>query len=244
MKPDISLVVPTFREYTFEDALDRLLGYVSALPDRVEVVIVDDSDDELWVKMQGWVEARRRDLDPHVELRLLRGPRRGKGAAVRAAALAAEGDVILTLDADLSVPLEAVPAFAARVRAGADVVVGERSPDRNADNLVRDVLSRGLLVVQTALVFHGRRFKDTQCGFKAYRGDVLKRLATLQVVDGGMYDLEYLYAATRAGLKIERLPVETRPEVRPSRINLVACLVRDPRDILRVKARGLLGRYG
>jgi hypothetical protein len=58
-----------------------------------------------------------------------------------------------------------------------------------------------------------------------------------------MYDLEYLYAAVRRGLVVERIDVTTRAEVRPTRINVLRCIVFDPIDILRLKAAGVLGRY-
>ncbi|HXX68610.1 MAG TPA: hypothetical protein VEK07_15590, partial [Polyangiaceae bacterium] len=71
----------------------------------------------------------------------------------------------------------------------------------------------------------------------------LRAIAARQVVDGGMFDVEYLYAAVRRGAKVVTVPVEPNAEVRTSRVNLWSCLRRDPIDVVRIKARGLLGRY-
>ena len=69
------------------------------------------------------------------------------------------------------------------------------------------------------------------------------QIVARQLVDRGMYDLEYLYAATQRKLRIEAVAVEQNPEVRPTRINLLSCLVFDPLDIVRFKVSGAFGRY-
>jgi dolichyl-phosphate beta-glucosyltransferase len=148
------------------------------------------------------------------------------------------------IDADLPVPLRYIDEFLERMRVtSADVVVGERARDRYADNYLRHVLSRGLWVVQRALVFHGPDFEDTQCGFKAFRGAALSGIVERQVTERGMYDLEYLYAATRRHMRVERVAVASSGESRPSRINVWRCLVFDPFDIVKFKVKGLFGHY-
>jgi hypothetical protein len=123
------------------------------------------------------------------------------------------------------------------------VVIGQRPFERNLAAPVRFVLSRALFVFQRAVVFQSSEFLDTQCGFKAFRGDVARALARAQIVDGGMYDVEYLYASRQAGLRIDKRPVTPRPEIRPSKINVRRAAFTDPRDLLRIKAGGLRGRY-
>jgi dolichyl-phosphate beta-glucosyltransferase len=97
--------------------------------------------------------------------------------------------------------------------------------------------------MQRYFVFQEDAFLDTQCGFKAFRGDVIRSLARRQIIDGGMYDIEYLYVVTRERLKVARVPVDQRPEIRPSKINAWRCLWTDPRDLARVKLRGVTGGY-
>jgi hypothetical protein len=177
-------------------------------------------------------------------VRFLRGPGRGKGAAVRLGARTSTGDVVFTLDADLPVPLTCIEAFLDRMRTtDADIVIGERGRGRYANNRTRDVLSRGLRTIQTTLVFRAALFDDTQCGFKAFRARALRDIIERQVIERGMYDLEYLYIATLRGLRVERVAVESCPEVRPSRVNVWRCLMFDPLDVLRLKLMGILGRY-
>jgi hypothetical protein len=51
------------------------------------------------------------------------------------------------------------------------------------------------------LVFHSNEFKDTQCAFKAFRGDLARAIARGRIVDRGTYDLEYLVEARRRAIR-------------------------------------------
>lgn len=241
----VSFVIPTFREYGFGEALDRLLGYLDALSTvEIEILVVDDSDDETRGKLGLEIARRGTTLKPGITVRMLEGPRRGKGAAVRMGVQRSTGSVVFVVDADLPVPLHHIEEFLETMRTtGADVVVGERPRDRYSDNYLRHVLSRGLWAIQRTLVFHGALFEDTQCGFKCFRGASLRDIVGRQITDRGMYDLEYLYAATQRGLDVQRVAVAGSAEVRPSRINVWRCLLLDPFDIVRFKVSGILGRY-
>jgi hypothetical protein len=98
-------------------------------------------------------------------------------------------------------------------------------------------------LIQRTLVFQGGLFEDTQCGFKAFRGPALRAITARQIINGGMYDLEYLYAAIDRKLKFDRVPVPLSGEVRASRINVWRCILFDPFDIIKLKVAGVFGRY-
>jgi glycosyltransferase involved in cell wall biosynthesis len=241
---DVSIVIPTYREFSFEDALERLIGHLkTAAVGDTEILVVDDSDDLERAKLGEVLEKHEEDL-VGCTVRLVPGPRRGKGAAVREGVLNARGSIIFTMDADLPVNLRHLGEFADILRSsGAGLVMAERPKDRNRNDLGRRVLSQGLYWLQRVVVFRKHVFDDTQCGFKAFRADLVKALAERQVIEGGMVDLEYLYAATLRGESIVRIAVDVNDEVRPSRINVWRCLRVDPLDIARVVVRGLLGHY-
>ena len=186
---------------------------------------------------------RRRVSATNVRVRLVGGPHAGKGAAVRRGIEEAQGDVIFLIDVDLPVSLEHIAQFLESIQSGADVVIAERPEDREFTGYFRWLLSRGLRVLQQAIVFHSRRFRDTQCGFKAFRAPLVREIAKQQIVAGGMYDLEYLYVALLSGANVEAVTVSTNGETRESRINTWKCLRRDPVDVARIKIRGLVGAY-
>jgi glycosyltransferase involved in cell wall biosynthesis len=245
----LSFVVPTFRETEagLGRSLDVLLSFLSARDrGRAEILIVDDSDEPLHQRLREMVDERRGSGPPSsIELRpLMLGPRRGKGAAVRLAALASRGDIVFVIDADLPVPLPFVDVFLDTMsQTGADLVIGQRPADRYRGAPLRNFVAQALRVIQRNLVFHEAVFEDTQCGFKAFRREVFKSIAGKQLVEGGMYDLEYLYAATVRGLHVECVDVSVNPESRPSRINVWRCILFDPLEIARFRVAGALGRY-
>jgi len=240
----VTFIVPTLNERHFDVSLDALTEHLARISDvRFEILLVDDSKAEERALLAHWVD-QRANLAPQFEIRLIEGAHRGKGHAARLGALESRGDIVFLMDADLPVPLDHIDEFLGQLKAGAcDVVIGERPKDRSAGKPLRQFLSRTLLLLQQGIVFQGRKFEDTQCGFKAFRGDVLRSLAARQITDGVMYDIEYLYMALLDGHKVARIPVAARPETRPSKIRLWKCVYTDPVALLRIKATGIAGGY-
>jgi dolichyl-phosphate beta-glucosyltransferase len=221
----VSAVVPTYNEPGLDVWLARLGG---VLPPESEILVVDDS--ESLPDVQG--------------ARVLRGTKRGKGDAVRVGMLAAEGEVVLHLDADLDdEKLAMIPELVRLIDDGYDVAIAERRGRLQYQNAGRFVLSAGLLLAQRFFIFHSTRFFDTQCGLKAFRRDAARTLASLQSVRGGMYDIEYLYIAVRKGMRVAQVAVAPMRELRPSRLRVWRCLATDPFDLVRVKWNGLRGKY-
>jgi dolichyl-phosphate beta-glucosyltransferase len=228
----LSLVVPTYNEIEIEGWLALLRPAIAPLD--AEVLLVDDSEDD--------VHALLRAVDG---VRVLRGTKRGKGDAIRAGILAAEGNVIVCLDADIEEEkLRLIPEFVRLIeKEGYDVVIAERRKRLQYRSAARFALSIGLFLAQRFFIFHSTRFFDTQCGFKAFRRDAARAIAGLQRVHGGMYDIEYLYIALERKLKIAQVPVAPMRELRPSKLRVLRCVVHDPFDLLRIKWNGLVGRY-
>lgn len=243
IRPTLTFIVPTYNES--EGPLHRSLTALvraQAPGQAFEILVIDDSVPAHERQVHAAVEHVRAELPSGGTIRMLRGPRIGKGAAVRLGARTSRGDVVFIVDADIPIALDYVTQFVELLLNGVDVVVPERPLSRRVA-ILRRIMSTGLFVIQSTFIFHGHIFTDTQCGFKAFRGDVLRALANAQIVQRGMYDLEYLYMAVQAGLVIRRIPVVPNPEVRESRINLWDCLRFDPYDVVRIKIRGVMRRF-
>ncbi len=233
----VSVVVPAYEEPAIGALLDRLEPHLA--PFDGEVVIVDDSSDDAHRALIEAASAPRR-----ITVRVLRGTKRGKGEAVRLGIVAARGEVVFHMDADLGDEQFAlIPRFVQLIAEGNDVAIAERRSRWHYRNLGRFVLSIGLFLAQRFFIFQSTRFFDTQCGFKAFRRDAAQRLAAMQSVRGGMFDIEYLYIALKNGMRIAQVPVPPMRELRESRVRVLRCLVVDPFDLLRVKWNGVRGRY-
>jgi glycosyltransferase involved in cell wall biosynthesis len=134
----------------------------------------------------------------------------GKGRAVRLGLLAARGDVALFSDADLSTPITEAPKLVDPILNGQfDVTFGSRALDRNLIGVHQPWRrEQGGRVFNLAVrLATGLPFWDTQCGFKAFRMSVCRPLVEAATVDRFGFDVELLYLAFRAGLRLKEVPV-------------------------------------
>ena len=208
MFPGFSLVIPAYNEaHRIGQTLAEVLRYLRAMSDGSEVIVVDDGSTD------GTSEIVREVFTGAgaVETRLMqRSPNQGKGAAVRAGLLTATRPIGLFSDADLSTPIEEAPKLLEPIVAGElDVAFGSRALDRGMIGTHqawhREQAGRMFnLVVRTAT---GLPFWDTQCGFKAFRLDVFRPLLASAKSDGFGFDVELLYLAHKANLRMREIPV-------------------------------------
>jgi hypothetical protein len=83
---------------------------------------------------------------------------------------------------------------------------------------------------------------DTQCGFKAFRGDVAAELFRLARTDGFAIDVELIYLMLKYRLDIKRIPVQLRYNAGSS-VRVVRDSARAARDVLRMRANWAGGAY-
>jgi dolichyl-phosphate beta-glucosyltransferase len=181
-------------------------------------------------------------MPPGVSLEVHRhSSNRGKGAAVRTGFAAAAGSQTLLSDADLATPIEDLAVLAA---AGdpSTVRIGSRAVDRslitNPQPLYRDLMGRTFNLAVRALVLPG--IHDSQCGFKLFPGDLGRRLAAVQRIDGFAFDVELLVLVRRWGTTVVETPVTWR-HVEASRVQAFRHSSQMLLDILRLFARRLSG---
>jgi hypothetical protein len=85
-------------------------------------------------------------------------------------------------------------------------------------------------------------FYDTQCGFKAFRGDVAREVFRLATIDGFAIDVEVLYLLLKYRLDIKRIPVRLERNS-TSTVRPVRDAGRAARDIVRMRLNWRRGRY-
>jgi dolichyl-phosphate beta-glucosyltransferase len=222
----LSIVVPAFNEaHRIPSTLPRLLELV---PEEVELIVVDDgSTDETAQLLRDFLRTR-----PNCAVFNL--PQNGgKGAAVRAGMLHAQGEVVLFMDADLSADLAALPRLVEALD-HADVAIGSRSGDdaEIQKGLARKVISATFAVLTRVMT--GLRFGDTQCGFKAFRRDAAKLVFSHQQLDGFAFDVEILVLAHRLGLEVQEVPIRWA-DAEGSTVRWWIDPLKMMRDITRIK---------
>ncbi len=207
--PVLSLLIPAYNEAARLGAtLGQVLAYLHAQPYASELIVVNDgSTDDTAAVAQAYFASHTGRVATRV---LSYAPNRGKGYAVRQGLLAARGAVALFSDADLSTPIEEVPALLEPILAGeCDIVFGSRALD---DQLIGQ--HQPWLREQSGRFFNrmvrlatGMPYADTQCGFKAFRLAVCIPIIEGAQLDRFGFDVELLYLAYQAGLRLREQPV-------------------------------------
>ena len=208
MLPPFSLVIPAFNEADrIGKTLRECLRYLETTNPASELIVVNDGSTDATSAVVREVLAG----PSSIATRLLEHfPNRGKGAAVREGLLAATKPIGLFSDADLSTPIEEAPKLIAPISAGElDVTFGSRALDRSLighrQPWRREQGGRVFnLIVRLAT---GLPFWDTQCGFKAFRLDVFRPILEAAKTDGFGFDVELLYLARKANLRMREIPV-------------------------------------
>jgi dolichyl-phosphate beta-glucosyltransferase len=202
-RPWLSVVIPAYNEERRLPAtLSAVLADLRGRRRPFEVLVADDGSSDATAGLA-------REAGP--EVRVLRLPHRGKGAAVRDGVLASCGDLVLVTDADLSTPIEEVDLLVAalercEVAIGSRNVAGARVAVRQ--RLDRRVMGRVFNLLVRLLLLPG--LQDTQCGVKLFRRDVALAVFGRCQSDGFAFDVEALSLARRLGHRVAEVPVEWR----------------------------------
>jgi len=208
MPASLSIVIPAYNEAVrLGNTLSAVVSYLREHWPDGEIIVVDDgsADNTAGIAREifnGSGKLRTSVISYKSNL--------GKGRAVRLGLLAARGDVALFSDADLSTPITEAPKLVEPILSGQfDVTFGSRALDRELIGVHqpwrREQGGRFFnLVVRLAT---GLPFWDTQCGFKAFRMSVFRPLVEAATIDRFGFDVELLYLAHRAGLKMKEIPV-------------------------------------
>ena len=236
--PLLSIVIPAFNEASRITAtLERVTAYLRERGISAEVLVADDGSTDDTAAL---AEAFAASTPP---VRTVSLPHRGKGSAVKAGMLHAEGDYRFLCDADLSMPIEEIDRFLDRIDRF-DVIIGSREAagaSRLEEPAFRYVASRGFNFLVRA-VGGVRTFADTQCGFKMFRREAAEHLFPQQRIDGFGFDIELLYIAHRSGMKVDELGIEWRHD-RGSKVRPVRDSLRTLGEVLRVRSNHVLRRY-
>lgn len=234
----LSVVVPAYREAgrigTTVRRLHDELADVAA-DGGLEVVVVDDGSGDGTAD-----EAVAAGAEQVVQL----PANRGKGAAVRAGVVGSRGRVVLFTDADLAYDPPQLRAAMQAVERGWDVAIGDR---RHPGSVVarstglRQVGSRVVNRLSAAVLL--ARPRDTQCGLKAFRGDVARALFPHTRVDGFAFDIEVLHLVERAELSLCELPVHLDETGAPSTVRIGRDVLQLAADLVRVRRWSSTGAY-
>lgn len=226
----LDIVIPVYNEERDLPACVRRLHQflIDEVPYRSRIVVADNASTDSTLSVARRLAEELPDVDVmHLEAK-------GRGGALAAAWGSSPADVVAYMDVDLSTDLSALmPLVAPLVSGHSDIAIGSRlaASARVVRGVKREVVSRGYNLLLRG--FLGIRFSDAQCGFKAVRSDVARRLLPLIADTGWFFDTELLVLAERAGLRIHEVPVDWVDDP-DSRVDIMATAIADLKGCWRV----------
>ena len=208
MKPDLSIVIPAFDEQVrLGESTGKILRFIETEKLSAELIIVDDGSRDKTAEVAEKVCAEF----PEIQTKVIRyDQNRGKGYAVKTGLIAAQADIAIFSDADLSTPIEEFSKLVQPIQNGEfDVTFGSRALDRSLIGTHqpwrREQGGRVMnLIIKT---MSGLPFADTQCGFKAFNMQKFRPLLDVMQIDRFGFDVEFLFVADFNNLRLKEIPV-------------------------------------
>lgn len=208
----VSIIVPARNEAANIDGVVRRAPLMGT---KTELIFVEGhSDDGTWARIQQIVDSYRGPLT----LRMAQQLGKGKGDAVRVGFGMATGEILMILDADLTVPPEELPKFHdVLVRGLADYAHGTRLVYPMENEAMRFLNKLGnAFFAHTFTFLLDQPIKDTLCGTKALWKKDYERLAQNRSYFGDFDpfgDFDLIFGAAKLGLKIMEVPVRYKSRV-------------------------------
>lgn len=205
----LTLIFPVFREARrLHDSLAAVSEFITATKEvEVNAVFVDDGSPD---NSRELIEQHLAE-HPDLGIKLISyAKNRGKGFAVKTGVAAADGDLILMSDTDLSTPLtEWHKLYQAMQSADADIVCGSRAVS-GADIRKKAPVYRRLLSKIFNLLVHlagVRGISDTQCGFKLFQAEAAQTIFAHLRTERFAFDVEMIAKARDLGYEVIEVPV-------------------------------------
>jgi len=218
------------------------LEYLSTQDFRSELIVVDDGSSDDTAEF-----ARRAAAQlPSIPTRVVRyDENRGKGFAVKTGLLAAEGEIALFSDADLSTPIDELRKLVDPIRSGDyDVTFGSRALDRTLIGTHQPWRREQGGRVMNLLIRTVSRlpFADTQCGFKAFRMSKFRPLLDVMKIDRFGFDVEFLFVAHYHKLRLAEIPVRWN-DVAGSKVSVLRDTRRMISELAQIRGNARSGKY-
>jgi glycosyltransferase involved in cell wall biosynthesis len=193
-----------------------------------EIVIVDGSSD------------KTPEIAEALGARVIRQEPKGYGVALRAALLAAKGDVLVTMDCDGTYPAEAIPGMVALIGKGFDVVSASRFlGKKDIGNMPKFNQFGNRMFALATNVLYGTSITDITTGMRAFRRGVIHSLDWTENVG---LSLELLFKPARAGYRIAEVPIEYRERIGEVKLNPITGGLGMVKTLLKYRLVGISRR--
>ncbi len=202
--PSVSVIVPARNE---KGNIENIICRTPTMGPDMEIIFIEGHSRDGTFEEIERVQKQHSDRD----IKLFRQDGEGKGDAVRKGFDAARGDIVMILDADMTVPPEDLPKFYAALTGGGEFINGSRlvyPMERDAMQFLNRIANHIFSILFSWLL--NQRFTDTLCGTKALWRSDYRRIA-LQRGYFGQFDpfgdFELIFGAAKLSLKVIEIPI-------------------------------------
>lgn len=241
---NLSVIIPAYNEVESIEMgkLERVASWLDGQLYQTELIVVDDGSEDRTASM-AMEHANRVITIGH----------KGKAGAIITGFREASHDVVMFTDMDQATPITEADKLLETIVASTDIAVGSRGLIRKNAPIGRYILSWGHYVLHRLVL--GLRIDDTQCGFKAFKRDVIidvlsnmkiynyrnLDLISFPSVSSG-FDTELLFVAQKLGYKIKEVPVEWNYQ-ETRRVDLTRDALRGIVDLYQIACVNTRGGY-
>ncbi len=226
----VDIIIPVYNEQScLERNVLQLYHYLTKVADfSWDIVIADNASTDKTPQIA-------RDLiSAHKSISYAWLPIKGRGLALRNTFLQSNADVVCYMDADLSTNLIYLKLLIEGIACGFDIAIGSRllQASRIKRRLKREIFSRIYNSMIKCLFFN--KFSDAQCGFKALRTEVAKKLIPLVENNNWFFDTEILLLAEYNKFRIFEVPVEWTEDI-GTKVNIGKTVLEDILGLVRMR---------
>ncbi len=240
----LSIIIPAYNEeQRLPPSLQKIAAFLEQQGYTSEIIVVENGSTDRTSHVVEQFAATIAAGDKVVLTLMHSTP--GKGAAVKAGMLAAQGEYRFICDADLAMPIEEIAKFlpARQPRGSFDIAIASREiagAVRYNEPTYRHVMGRVFNWLVRVLAVSG--IQDTQCGFKMFTREAALVVFPAQRIDGWGFDVEVLYIARQRGMRLVEVPINWyyQPD---SRVRPIHDTVNMVRELLKIRRNGRRGLY-
>lgn len=199
--PVISVIIPAFNEeITIGYVIQSTISTLDSINVPYEIIVIDDGSSD---------NTRRIATAKHKVTVLSNGKNRGKGYALRKGFRYAQGDIVVTVDADAAHMLKEIPDLIYPLFNGVDIVAGSRFLGRGGNSSTSRLDWLGnFLFNTTIMILTGKHVTDSQTGFRAFKKEVLQKLNLASV--GYEIETEITVKGLKNGFVYQEKPISCK----------------------------------
>lgn len=236
--PYLSLILPAHNEAKrLPQSLNQVNEFVKHQPYECEVLVVENASTDDTAKIAEDFQKR------FPQLKLIRLEQGGKGNAIRAGMLAAQGEYRFMADVDFSMPVNQISRFMPPNLPQTHVAIASREQPgskRIGEPFYRHLIGRVFNFLVRLLVLPG--LQDTQCGFKCFSAEAAEQIFPRQTLEGWSFDVEVLAIARELGYKVVEVPI-TWTYRAGSRMSILSDSWKMFKDLLLIRSKKRKGIY-